>query len=140
MKRGNNTETAQAFINNEEMHGSNLYACGNICKSYDTIIASHANGVILLTSRNYSVTTQRHKLHIRRAATAQKVKIFEVPICYDWKGLTPDQHERNISYLLSEAETMRAKADRARNYKAFYRLQEEKFRLSAEYYKNTFNL
>jgi len=140
MKTGNNTETATAFVKMQEMKGSNFYAFEDICKSYNTIIASHQNGVILLNSRDYSNTTQRHKLHIRRAANAQKVKLFEVPICYNWNGLTRDQHEKNITYILNEAETMRAKADRARTHKTFYRLQEEKYRLEAEYYRKTFEL
>ena len=140
MKTGNNPETATAFVKMQEMKGSNFYAFEDICKSYNTIIASHQNGVILLTSYDYSNTTQRHKLHIRRAASAQKVKLFEVPVCYNWNGLTPEQHEQNITYLLRQAETMRAKADRARTYKTFYRLQEEKYRLEAEYYRKTFEL
>ena len=140
MKTGNNPTTAAAFVNMQEMKGSNFYAFEDICKSYNTIIASHQNGVILLTCNDYSNTTQRHKLHIRRAAAAQKVKLFEVPICYNWHGLTPEQHEKNLLHLLKQAETMRAKADRARTYKAFYRLQEEKYRISAEYYKNIFQL
>jgi len=140
MKTGNNTETATAFVKMQEMKGSNFYAFEDICKSYNTIIASHQNGVILLNSRDYSNTTQRHKLHIRRAATAQNVTLFEVPICYNWNGLTRDQHTANVEYLLKQAETMRAKADRARTYKSFYRLQEEKYRQTAEDYKNTFEL
>lgn len=140
MKTGNNPTTATAFINMQEMKGSNFYAFEDICKSYNTIIASHQNGVILLNSRDYSNTTQRHKLHIRRAAGQKAVKLFEVPVCYNWHGLTPDQHRTNVEYLLKEAETMRAKADRARTYKSFYRLQEEKYRQAAEDYKNTFEL
>ena len=140
MKRGNNANTANAFVLGYEMQGSNLYTNGNNIYSYSTEIASNCKGVILLNSRDYSNTTQRHKLHIRRAANAQKVKLFEVPICYNWHGLTPEQHEQNLLHLLRQAETMRAKADRARTYKAFYRLQEEKYRQAAEDYKNTFKL
>lgn len=138
MKTGNNPETATAFVKMQEMKGSNFYAFEDICKSYNTIIASHQNGVILLTSYDYSNTTQRHKLHIRRAAGEKK--LFEVPICYNWHGLTPDQHRTNVEYLLKEAETMRAKADRARTNKSFYRLQEEKYRQAAEDYTNIFQL
>jgi hypothetical protein len=138
MKTGNNPETATAFVNMQEMKGSNFYALETICKSYNTIIASHEKGVILLTSYDYSNTTQRHKLHIRRAA--KNTTLFEVPICYNWNGLTPDQHRENVAYLLREAETMRAKADRARTYKTFYRLQEEKYRQAAEDYTNIFQL
>lgn len=138
MKTGNNPTTATAFVNMQEMKGSNFYAFEDICKSYNTIIASHQNGVILLTSYDYSNTTQRHKLHIRRAAHGKT--LFEVPVCYNWHGLTPEQHEQNILYLLKQAETMRAKADRARTYKTFYRLQAEKYRMEAEYYRKTFEL
>lgn len=100
MKRGNNPETANAFVLGYEMQGSNLYSNGNNIYSYNTEIASNCKGVILLNCRDYSNTTQRHKLHIRRAANAQRVKLFEVPVCYNWNGLTPEQHEQNITYLL----------------------------------------
>lgn len=135
-----NKDTATAFVEMQEATGSNLISLGSTCVSYRTIIASHQNGIILLTSHDYSNTTQRYKLHIRRAANAQRVTVFEVPECYNWNGLTKEQHQKNISYLLDEAETMRAKADRARTYKAYYRELEEKYRKTAEDYINTFNL
>ena len=140
MKRGNNPETATAFVKMQEMKGSNFYAFEDICKSYNTIIASHQNGVILLTSYDYSNTTKRHKLHIRRAANAQKVKLFEVPICYNWNGLTPDQHRMNVEYLLKQAETMRAKAEKARTNRLYYQLQEDKYMMEIDYYKDAFKL
>ena len=140
MKTGNNPETAKAFVKMQEMKGSNFYALETICKSYSTVIASHEKGVILLTAYDYSNTTQRHKLHIRRAAREEGVKVFEVPICYNWNGLTTDQHRENIAYLLKEADTLRAKADRARTNKSLYRLQEEKTRQAAEDYTNIFQL
>ena len=138
MKRGNNIATA--FVQGYEMQGSNLYSFGDICRSYSTVIASKEKGYILLTCYNYSNTTQRHKLHIRRAARQEAVKLFEVPICYNWHGLTSDQHEKNVSYLMEKAETMKAKADRARTKKAFYKLQEEKYRQAEEDYTNIFQL
>lgn len=140
MKRGNNTETATAFVLGYEMQGSNLYSNGNNIYSYITEIASNCKGVILLNSRDYSNTTKRHKLHIRRAANAHKVKVFEVPFISWYGEPTATQHAANLEYILQEAETMRAKADRARTYKTFYRLQEEKYRMEAEYYRKTFEL
>lgn len=140
MKRGNNPETATAFINMSEMIGSNFYAFEDICKSYNTIIASHQNGVILLNSRDYSNTTQRHKLHIRRAANAQRVTLFEVPVCYNWHGLTNEQHAANIEYLTGKAEEARKKGQRARIRKAAYFAQAERYTAKAEEYKKTFEL
>lgn len=140
MKRGNNANTANAFVLGYEMQGSNLYTNGNNIYSYSTEIASNCNGVILLNSRDYSNTTQRHKLHIRRAANAHKVTVFEVPFISWYGEPTATQHAANVEYLLKEAETMRAKADRARTYKSFYRLQEEKYRQAAEDYTNIFQL
>lgn len=140
MKRGNNTETATAFVNMSEMIGSNFYAFGDICKSYNTIIASHQNGVILLNSRDYSNTTQRHKLHIWSAAYAQRVTLFEVPVCYNWHGLTNEQHAANIEYLKGKAEEARRKGQRARTRKAAYFAQAERYTAKAEEYKRIFKL
>ena len=140
MKRGNNPETATAFINMSEMIGSNFYAFEDICKSYNTIIASHQNGVILLNSRDYSNTTQRHKLHIRRAANAQRVTLFEVPVCYNWHGLTNEQHAANIEYLTGKAEDARRKGQRARTRKASYFAKAERYTTEAEEYKRIFKL
>lgn len=140
MKRGNNPETATAFVLGYEMQGSNLYSNGSNIFSYSTEIASNCKGVILLNCRDYSNTTQRHKLHIRRAANAHKVKVFEVPFISWYGEPTATQHAANVEYLLKQAETMKAKADRARTYKAFCRLQEEKYRQAADEYKKTFEL
>lgn len=123
MKTGNNPSTAKAFVNYQEMKGSHFYSYGDICKSYNTIIASHANGVILLTSYDYSNTTQRHKLHIRRAAT--NLDLFEVPICYNWGGLTPDQHRTNFEYLMEEAQSAYKKSTRAKKEETRQFWQEE---------------
>jgi len=112
MKHGNNPETATAFVNYEEMIGSNLYSFGDIIKSYNTVIATHFGGVILLTCWDYSHTTQRHKLHISRAAKG--VTIFEVPNIYRWNGLNESDHQTNFEYLREEAQTAYKKSQRAR--------------------------
>lgn len=140
MKRGNNPETATAFVLGYEMQGSNLYSNGNNIYSYSTEIASNCKGVILLNSRDYSNTTKRHKLHIRRAANAHKVTIFEVPFISWYGEPTATQHAANIEYLTSKAEEARQKGLRARVYKAAYFMQAEKYTAKAEDYKKTFEL
>ena len=140
MKRGNNTETATAFVLGYEMQGSNLYSNGNNIFSYSTEIASNCKGVILLNCRDYSNTTQRHKLHIRRAANAHKVTIFEVPFISWYGEPTETQHAANIEYLTSKAEDARKKGQRARTRKAAYFAQAERYTTKAEEYKRIFKL
>lgn len=140
MKRGNNANTANAFVLGYEMQGSNLYTNGNNIYSYSTEIASNCKGVILLNSRDYSNTTQRHKLHIRRAANAHKVTIFEVPFISWYGEPTATQHTANIEYLTGKAEEARRKGQRARTRKAAYFAQAERYTAKAEEYKKTFEL
>lgn len=140
MKRGNNANTANAFVLGYEMQGSNLYTNGNNIYSYSTEIASNCKGVILLNSRDYSNTTQRHKLHIRRAANAHKVTVFEVPFISWYGEPTATQHAANLEYLTSKAEEARQKGLRARTRKAAYFMQAEKYTTKAEEYIKTFEL
>lgn len=140
MKRGNNANTANAFVLGYEMQGSNLYTNGNNIYSYSTEIASNCKGVILLNSRDYSNTTQRHKLHIRRAANAHKVTVFEVPFISWYGEPTATQHTANIEYLTGKAEEARRKGQRARTRKAAYFAQAERYTAKAEEYKKTFEL
>lgn len=140
MKRGNNPETANAFVLGYEMQGSNLYTNGNNIYSYSTEIASHCKGVILLNCRDYSSTTQRHKLHIRRAANAHKVTIFEVPFVSWYGEPTATQHAANIEYLTGKAEEAQRKGQRARTRKAIYFARAERYTTKAEEYKRIFKL
>ena len=140
MKRGNNANTANAFVLGYEMQGSNLYSNGNNIFSYSTEIASNCKGVILLNCRDYSNTTQRHKLHIRRAANAHKVTVFEVPFISWYGEPTATQHAANMEYLTSKAEEARKKGQRARTRKAAYFAQAERYTTKAEEYKKTFEL
>lgn len=140
MKRGNNANTANAFVLGYEMQGSNLYTNGNNIYSYSTEIASNCKGVILLNSRDYSNTTQRHKSHIRRAANAHKVTVFEVPFISWYGEPTATQHTANIEYLTGKAEEARRKGQRARTRKAAYFAQAERYTAKAEEYKKTFEL
>ena len=140
MERGNNANTANAFVLGHEMQGSNLYTNGDNIYSYSTEIASNCKGVILLNCRDYSNTTQRHKLHIRRAANAHRVKLFEVPFISWYGEPTATQHAANVEYLTGKAEEARKKGQRARTRKAAYFAQAERYTTKAEEYKKTFEL
>lgn len=140
MKRGNNANTANAFVLGYEMQGSNLYTNGNNIYSYSTEIASNCKGVILLNCRDYSNMTQRHKLHIRRAANAHKITVFEVPFISWYGEPTATQHAANIEYLTGKAEEARKKGQRARTRKAAYFARAERYTAKAEEYKKTFEL
>ena len=62
-----NFEVATAFAYGHSAKAGHLYTNGNKITSYSTMIAQRVGEAILMTSRNYSNTTARHKLHNRRA-------------------------------------------------------------------------
>ena len=136
MKNGNNKETASAFVNYQSCKGSNLTSYGSDIWSYQTKIATHENGVILLTKKDYSVTTQKHKAHIISAAAAANVALFEVPY------IEPDEKQtgQNFEYLLSIAKDFADRAKRARKpiNKSFYNVQSISAKIKAYKYESIF--
>lgn len=136
MKNGNNKETASAFVNFQSCKAANLTSYGSDIWSYQTKIAAHNNGVILLTKKDYSVTTQKHKAHIKSAAAAANVALFEVPF------IEPDekQNGQNFEYLLSIANDFADRAKRARkeSNKSFYKVQSISARIMAAKYESIF--
>lgn len=136
MKNGNNKETASAFVNYESCNAANLTSYGSDIWSYQTKIAAHENGVILLTNKDYSVTTQKHKAHIKSAAAAANVALFEVPF------INPDEKQTglNFEYLLSIAKEFADKAKRARKdiNKSFYNVQSISAKIKAYKYESIF--
>lgn len=130
----NNPTTAEAFVNYRNAEGSNLRSYGSDIWSYRTMIAQNVNGAILLTFRDYSNTTQRHKLHIRRAAQEAQRVLFEVVNINPTK---PEEHKDNYNYLLEIARGYKAKADRARteaNRQRYGKLFAEARQTAREYY------
>ena len=128
MKHGNNPETAAAFVKGYEMQGSNLHTNGESIYSYSTPIANKAKDVILLKNLYYSHTTQRHKLHIRRAANRNGVQVYEVPTIFGhWYGGEPTEadHKTNFEYLREEAQEAYKKSTRARTDRTRQFWQEE---------------
>lgn len=130
----NNPTTAEAFVNYRSAEGNNLRSYGGDIWSYRTMIAQNVNGVIMLTSRDYSNTTQRHKLHIRRAAADAHRVLFEV---VNINPTSPKEHNENYNYLLEVAQGYKAKTDRARtdaNRQRYGRRFVEAQRSALEYY------
>lgn len=141
MKRGNNYDTARAFVRELEMKAGNLESYNNngvsALRSYSTCIAVNCGGTILMDCKYYSATTARHKFHTRRAAAAAGLAIFEVPYIF------PDcdaKRERNLSYLRNNVMFWRGKLERARTdrNRAYYRAQLKRAEDDAEAYKVNF--
>ena len=105
-----NKEIATAFFNGKIAKGNHMHTNGREIYSYSTMIAQkQEKGIILLNSRDYSPTTQRHKLHILRACkglTVYEVRRIEKP--------TETEHAQNLAELQNIAEDWSRKASKAR--------------------------
>jgi hypothetical protein len=117
-----NAEVARDFARGRNAKGGNIASSYGYLYSYSTKIAAMYGGVILMTCDDYSATTARHKLHLRRAAAAAGDAIFEVPAI---DNTTTGATERNRAYLRNLVEFWRGKMDRARNdrTRVYYRRQ-----------------
>lgn len=126
-----NAEVAREFARGNNAYGGHIVSRDGDMYSYSTKIAAMYGGVILMTCEDYSATTARHKLHLRRAAAAAGELIFEVP---EIDTSTTRATERNRAYLRNLVEFWRGKMDRARNdrTRVFYRTQMEGAAESAE--------
>lgn len=101
-----NRETATAFVQGRTAYAGHLSATVWGLYSYSTKIANHTTtkrgqDVILLTVRDYSATTIRHKSHTRTAAYRDGCYMFEVP---NIEAHTESDHRANFQYLREEAE------------------------------------
>ena len=117
-----NAEVAREFARGRNAQGGNIASIYGNLYSYSTKIAVMYGGTILLTCNDYSATTARHKLHLRRAAGAAGDAIFEVP---EIDNTTTGATERNRAYLRNLVEFWRGKMDRSRNDRTriYYRYQ-----------------
>lgn len=130
-----NAEVAREFARGRNAQGGNIVSSYGNLYSYSTRIAAMYGGIILLSCEDYSATTARHKLHIRRAAAAAGEILFEVPaIDIARAGAT----ERNRAYLRNLVEFWRGKMDRARNDRTriYYRTQMEGAAESADSFED----
>ena len=104
-----NEQVATAFAHGYSAKAGHLYTNGKEITSYWTMIAQRIGATILMTSCDYSNTTARHKLHIRRACKI--LDLFEVP---NINPTTQADHESNAQYLRNEATQALRQAERAR--------------------------
>jgi hypothetical protein len=76
----NNSQLAHVWANNpnKDGKGSNMFVRDGVIYSYGTHfpIARHYKGVVLFTSRSYSVSTSKHKSYVRHACS--HLTVFEV--------------------------------------------------------------
>lgn len=116
-----NAEVAREFARGRNAQGGHIASRYGYLYSYSTKIAAMYGGAILMTCEDYSATTARHKLHLRRGAAAAGSVIFEVPEIDTTTGAI----ERNRAYLWNLVEFWRGKMDRARNDRSrvYYRAQ-----------------
>ena len=145
-----NNETATAFVKGYESKSGNLCTNGETLTSYDTDIATHANGVILMAKyyrcKNWdswgyflgqTKTTERHKSEVKTACYRQNVKYFEVATIAIFGR---KEHERNYQLLKAEAVTLSERANRARKEanRRFYTEQANRAEATAQSYWNIF--
>lgn len=145
-----NNETANAFVNGYNSKSGNFYTDGQTATSYNTDIATHFGGVILLAA-NYRCmnfysygyfygrtnTTERHKSEIKREARKNGVQVYEVPNIAIWSR---KEHENNYQYLKAQAVEFDEKATRARKLENvhFYANEAAKRHVIAARYWNLF--
>lgn len=128
-----NAEVAREFARGRNAQGGNIASSYGYLYSYSTKIAAMYGGTILMTCDDFSATTARHKLHLRRAAGAAGDAIFEVP---EIDNITTGAIARNRAYLWNLVEFWRGKMDRARNDRTriYYRYQMDRAEDSAAGY------
>ena len=128
-----NAEVAREFARGRNAKGGNVVSSYGYLYSYFTKIAAMYGGTILMTCNDYSATTARHKLHLKRAADAAGDAIIEVP---EIDNTTTGAIARNRAYLRNRVEFWRGKMDRARNdrTRVYYRYQIDRAEESATGY------
>ncbi len=73
-------ELLKEGVYNKWFHSKNVSVRGLKFYSYSTVIARYDKSIdsIILTSKWYSRTTDKHKLRLRQAASKAKVEIMEL--------------------------------------------------------------
>ena len=145
-----NKETATAFVNGQPCKAGNFYTDGNTATSYDTDIATHENGVILIANyyrcRNWNScgyfhgrtnTTERQKGEIKTACIEKGIRFFEVATIAIFGR---KEHLTNYQCLRAEAYDLEKKAQNARKVENCLRYgrQAQRAHATAEAYYNTF--
>ena len=119
----NHNEVAHFWANKRQSQGK----AGNMFFMNDTIysygyhfpIAKHyKNNLVLLTSKDYSVSTSKHK-SITRQSIPDNLKVITVPEV-DISQYSLKDHETNLKWFISTIKCDLGKANRARKYKGYH--------------------
>ena len=141
----NNNETAHFWANNIQPSGksSNVFFEDSIIYSYGYHfpIAKHINdNIILFTSKDYSVSTGKHKSNVLQSIPHDK-KVLTVPnvnIYNDRSNI--GLHTDNIKYYISEIKTNLKTSKRAWKYKTYYLQNVLKIQSELKEYLNIFKV
>ena len=141
----NNNATAHFWANKIQQSGraSNIFFEDSIIYSYGYHfpIAKHINeNIILFTSKDYSVSTGKHKSNVRNSIPYNK-KVFTVPNVNIYNNRSNlGLHTDNIKYYISEIKHNLNKSNRARKYKAHYLRQSLSLKNQLSDYLNIFKV
>jgi hypothetical protein len=137
----NTSEVAHLWANQSQEHarnaGDTVYFSGDTIYSYGGHfpMARHVDGVVLVSTRGYSVTTSGHQ-----SATAQACHHLK---CFHVDNVTAQgkaAHKDNLAIMRNGYEALILTAARARKYGQSYLNQAESLRLSANEYSAHFKL
>lgn len=141
----NNSQVAHAWAaqSKESGKGSNLFFSGTKIYSYGhhylaaRFTEARCNGarVVLVNSRGYSNTTQRHLSLIRGALRGLNVKTFDVPDLGE-----PLNHDANLAHFRAEYDAAVRNASTSRKYASLHLERAESFATTAYEYCSAFTL
>lgn len=141
-----NFETATAFVRCKTAQAGHLsattwglYSYATKIATYETTTVGQLYPVILLTVRDYSATTIRHKHHTRTAARREGVTLFEVP---NFDRPTEEEHRANLAHLcrLAQEATERANRCRKESTRQSWRAEADRRAQAAAKYAHIFGL
>ena len=119
----NHNEVAHLWANKRQSQGKagNMFFENGIIYSYGyhfPIAKHYKNNLVLLTSKDYSVSTSKHK-SITRQSVPNNLKVITVPEV-DISQYSLKDHETNLNWFISTIKCDLGKANRARKYKEMY--------------------
>lgn len=134
-----NSECCHVWTQKTQEHGRghSIFFEGDTIYSYGHHfpMARHADEIVLITTRSYSVSTSKHQSYVLQAC--HHIPHFYV---YDVTARSKTQHRENLAKMREEYENLIVKASRARVYANEYAQQAEGHRNRANEYAAHFKL
>lgn len=119
--------------------GATIYSYGHHFAIARHTTDANGNACVLMTTRGYSVSTEKHKGHVWRALAygngARKVYTVQNVL-----ASTEAEHRRNFDALNNEAGVCRGKASRARTRGAFWGMEADRLDKMALEYGEAFGI